>query len=60
MLNFEATYSYDMSFMLAIFTTYSRSFAVKSINLRLLRLQAEGFSISLTQKGYSLKRFDLS
>ena len=60
MLNFEATYSYDISFLLAILTTSSRSFALKSISLRLLRLHAEGFSISLTQDGYSLKRFDIS
>ena len=60
MLNFEATYSYDISFLLAILTTSSRSFAHKSINLRLLRLHAEGFSVSFTQEGYSLKRFDCS
>ena len=60
MLNFEATYSYDISFLLAILTTSSRSFALKSINLRLLRLVADGFSVSFTQEGYSLKRFDFS
>ena len=59
-LNFEATYSYDISFLLAILTTLSRSFALKSISLRLLRLHAEGFSVSFTQEGYSLKRFDFS
>ena len=60
MLNFEATYSCDISFLLAILTTSSRSFALKSISLRLLRLHAEGFSVSFTQEGYSLKRFDCS
>ena len=58
MLNFEATYAYDISFLLAILTTSSRSFALKSINLRLLRLAAEGFSISLTQEGYSLNNYN--
>ena len=58
MLNFEATYSYDISFLLAILTTSSRSFALKSINLRLLRVLADGFSISFTQEGYSLNNYD--
>jgi hypothetical protein len=60
MLNFEATYSYDISFLLAILTTSSRSFALKSINLRLFMLEADGFSVYFTQEGYSLKRFDFS
>ena len=58
MLNFEATYSYDISFLLAILTTSSRSFALKSINLRLLRVVADGFSVSFTQEGYSLNNYD--